>query len=57
LRDANSYLLTGVFPMRDKDVLFVADAPAARIYKFFTALNQVTGPIVAGLVTCFYANC
>ena len=43
--------------MRDKDVLFVADAPAARIYKFFTALNQVTGPIVTGLVTCHYANC
>jgi len=57
LRDANSYLLTGGFPMRDKDVIFVADAPAAQIYKFFTALNQVTGPIVTGLVTCHYANC
>jgi polysaccharide export outer membrane protein len=57
LREANYYLLTGEFPMRDKDVIFVADAPAARIYKFFTALNQVTGPIVTGLVTCHYANC
>jgi len=28
---------------------FVADAPAAQIYKFFSALNQVTGPILTGL--------
>jgi polysaccharide export outer membrane protein len=57
LRDGNSYLLIGEFPMRDKDVIFVADAPAAQIYKFFTALNQVTGPIVTGLVTCHYVKC
>jgi polysaccharide export outer membrane protein len=57
LRDGRSYLLAREFPIRDKDVIFVADAPAAQIYKFFTALNNVTGPIVTGLVTCHYANC
>lgn len=57
LRDGDSYLLTQQFPMRDKDVIFVADAPAAQVYKFFTALNQVTGPIVTGLVTCQYVKC
>jgi polysaccharide export outer membrane protein len=57
LREGNSYLLARQFPIRDKDVIFVADAPAAQIYKFFTALNGVTGPIVTGLVTCHYANC
>jgi len=57
LRDGNSYLIARQFPIRDKDVIFVADAPAAQIYKFFAALNNVTGPIVTGLVTCHYANC
>jgi hypothetical protein len=38
-------------------VIFVADAPAAQTYKFFSALNQVTGPIVTGLVTCRYVKC
>lgn len=57
LRDGEAYFLARKFPVRDKDVIFVADAPAAQIYKFFSALNQVTGPIVTGLVTCQYANC
>jgi polysaccharide biosynthesis/export protein len=57
LRDAKTYSLAQEFPVHDKDVIFVADAPAAQVYKFFAALNQVTGPIVTGLVTCHYANC
>jgi polysaccharide biosynthesis/export protein len=57
LRDGKSYLLAREFTVRDKDVLFVADAPAAQIYKFFTALNNVTGPIITGLLTCQYAKC
>ena len=57
LRDGKAYSLAQEFPVYDKDVIFVADAPAAQTYKFFTALNQVTGPIVTGLVTCRYAKC
>jgi polysaccharide export outer membrane protein len=57
LRDGKAYSLAQEFPIYDKDVIFVADAPAAQTYKFFTALNQVTGPIVTGLVTCRYAKC
>jgi polysaccharide export outer membrane protein len=56
-KDGKSYFLAKKFPVRDKDVIFVADAPAAQIYKFFSALNQLTGPIVTGLVTCHYAKC
>jgi polysaccharide export outer membrane protein len=57
LRDSKSYLLAREFSVHDKDVLFVANAPAAQIYKFFAALNNVTGPIVTGLLTCRYAKC
>ncbi len=57
LRDGKAYSLAQEFPVYDKDVIFVADAPAAQIYKFFTALSQITGPIVTGLVTCQYVKC
>jgi polysaccharide export outer membrane protein len=57
LRDGKTYALAQEFPVHDKDVIFVADAPAAQVYKFFAALNQVTGPIVTGLVTCRYVKC
>jgi polysaccharide biosynthesis/export protein len=57
LKDGNTYLLAQQFPVHDKDVIFVAEAPAAQIYKFFTALNNVTGPFITGIVTCHYAKC
>ena len=57
LRDGNSYLLAREFPVHDKDVIFVADAPAVRIYNFATGLNQVTGPIITGLLVCHYISC
>jgi polysaccharide export outer membrane protein len=57
LRDGKTFALAQEFPVYDKDVIFVADAPAAQVYKFFSALNQVTGPIVTGLVTCRYVKC
>ena len=57
LRDGKTFALAQEFPVDDKDVIFVADAPAAQVYKFFAALNQVTGPIVTGLLTCHYVKC
>ena len=57
LADANSYFLADQFPIRDKDIIFVADAGAAQVYKIFTVLNNVTGPFVTGIVTCHYASC
>jgi polysaccharide export outer membrane protein len=57
LRDGEAYFLARKFPVHDRDVIFVADAPAAQTYKFFGALNQVTGPILTGLLTCSHANC
>jgi polysaccharide export outer membrane protein len=57
LADAKSYFLADQFPVRDKDVIFVADAGAAQVYKIFNVLNNVTGPFITGIVTCHYANC
>jgi hypothetical protein len=43
--------------VRDKDIIFAADAETHRLYKFFRALSQVVGPVETGLLTCINANC
>jgi hypothetical protein len=43
--------------VRDKDVVFVANAEVMPVYRAFTALQNVTGPIVTGLLTCQNGKC
>jgi polysaccharide biosynthesis/export protein len=50
LSDANSYFLVDRFPIEDKDVLYVANAPLTELQKFFTLLNTLTGPVISGVV-------
>jgi len=50
--DAHSYLLADQFPVRDKDIIFVADAGAVQVQKLFTLLQTVTGPVITGLLVC-----
>jgi polysaccharide export outer membrane protein len=52
LSDANSYLLAKQFAVRDKDIIFVADAGAVQVQKLFTLLSTVTGPVITGLLVC-----
>jgi len=54
--DGKAYLLAQQFPMRDGDVLFVADAGSAQAQKFFTLLQSITGPVITGLLVCRNAN-
>ena len=55
--DASTYHLADRFPVRDKDLIFVADATAAQINKLFAVFSTVTGPFITGIVTCHYAKC
>ncbi len=55
--DADSYFLAKEFPVRDKDIVFVADAAAAQLQKLFTLIATVTGPIATAVVTCRVATC
>jgi polysaccharide export outer membrane protein len=50
--DANSYLIADQFPVRDKDIIFVADAGAVQAQKVFTLLQTITGPVITGLLVC-----
>ena len=57
LRDAKSYSLAQEFRVRDKDIIFVANAELAGIYKSFDTLSKLTGPIITGLLTCQTGKC
>jgi polysaccharide export outer membrane protein len=57
LSDAKSYLLAKRFPVRDKDVIFVADAESRDANKVFTALSNIVGPVETILITCANSAC
>jgi polysaccharide biosynthesis/export protein len=57
LKDGKSYFFADQFPVRDKDIVFVADAPADQVQKLFTALAQITGPVITGLLVCRQTAC
>jgi polysaccharide biosynthesis/export protein len=50
LSDANSYFFAQRFPVEDKDIIYVANAPLNELQKFFTLLNTLTGPVITGIV-------
>jgi polysaccharide export outer membrane protein len=50
LRAAKSYFMAQRFPLRDKDIVYVANADFNELQKFFGLLNTLTGPIITGIV-------
>jgi polysaccharide export outer membrane protein len=50
MSDANAFFLAQHFPIEDKDVIYVANAPLNELQKFFTLLNTLTGPVITGIV-------
>jgi len=57
LSDAKSFPLAREFPVRDKDIIFVATAELADAYKVFATLQKLTGPVITGLLTCQGGSC
>jgi polysaccharide export outer membrane protein len=49
LRDANSFFLARSFPMRDKDMLYVANSMSDPVQKFFNIVGTVAGPVLSGV--------
>ncbi len=56
LREAKNYFYAERFPMEDKDVIYVANAPLTELQKFFTLVNTVTGPVISGVVVSRSVN-
>ncbi len=48
LKDANSFFLARSFPMRDKDILYVANSPSDPVQKFLGMVGTITAPVVTG---------
>jgi polysaccharide export outer membrane protein len=48
LRNANSYFMARAFRMRDKDILYVANAPLTEVQKVLSLIGSVTAPAIAG---------
>ncbi|MDD2741858.1 MAG: polysaccharide export protein [Rhodocyclaceae bacterium] len=46
LKDPGTFFVAQGFPMRNKDVMYVANAPAAELQKFLNILVSVTNPIL-----------
>lgn len=45
LRDAASFFIAQGFPMRNKDILYVSNAPAAELQKFLNIVGAVVAPV------------
>jgi polysaccharide export outer membrane protein len=57
LEDAKSYLLAKRFPVRDRDIIFVAEAKLVAITRALQGLSQVSGPVTTGLLVCRGTPC
>ncbi|MDB5510997.1 MAG: hypothetical protein JWR08_480 [Enterovirga sp.] len=51
LRDAKNYFLARGFAMRDKDVLYVANATGAELQKFLSLIGTITSPVTTAAST------
>jgi polysaccharide biosynthesis/export protein len=50
MKNVKSYFLAQRFPVRDKDVIYVADASSDTIQKFFNLIATLTNPVVNGII-------
>lgn len=48
LRDPSTFFTAQGFPMRNKDILYVSNAPAAELQKFLNLLSSVVTPVLTG---------
>ena len=48
LRNVNSYFMARSFAMRDKDILYVANAPLTEVQKFLSVVGTLTSPVIQG---------
>lgn len=57
LRDAATYFLARNFAIRNKDVIYVAAAPAMELYKAMQLFSTLTQPALTGASICMSGKC
>jgi polysaccharide export outer membrane protein len=50
MKNVNNYFYAQRFPIEDKDVIYVANAPMTELLKVFTLVSTITGPVITGIV-------
>ena len=56
LREANSFFMARAFPMKDKDILYVSNAPTDPLEKFLNIVGRITSPVLTGVQAGYYAG-
>jgi polysaccharide export outer membrane protein len=56
MRDPSALFLARRFAMRDKDILFVSNAPITEIGKYFQMFQMVTSPLIQGAGMVYVAK-
>ena len=51
MRDPQTYFLIQQFAMRDKDLIYIANARTVQLYKFLQLINSIFQPIYISRVT------
>jgi polysaccharide biosynthesis/export protein len=49
MRNADAFLLARKFPVRNKDIVYVSDAPITDVQKVFSLINLLVTPVVTGV--------
>jgi polysaccharide biosynthesis/export protein len=49
LREANSFFVARAFEMKNKDILYVANAPSDPVEKFLRLVGTITAPAISGV--------
>jgi polysaccharide biosynthesis/export protein len=56
MRNVQNFFYAQRFPIDNKDVIYVANAPMTELLKVFTLINTITGPVITGVVTARAVN-
>ncbi len=48
MQNANSFFAAKEFAVKDKDILYVSNAPLTNVQKFLSIIGSITGPIIGG---------
>jgi polysaccharide export outer membrane protein len=48
LREANSFFLARAFPVKDKDIVYIANSASDPVQKFLNLVGTVTSPVISG---------
>ena len=56
LSDVRSYHLAQQFPLRDKDIIYVANAKVTPLEKVLNVFSLITAPVTSGYIICTSGN-